>query len=68
MYQTKKRQHDGSGCGSIRHFPDTPAQSELRAKIVNFFIIYIVNIHNFCSEVRFVQACRGSNCAPNDSY
>ena len=31
--------HDGPGCGSIRHFPDTPAQSEIRAKIVNILIL-----------------------------
>ena len=32
-------EHDGPGCGSKRHFPDTPAQSESRAKIVNILIL-----------------------------
>ena len=53
--------HDGPGCGSIHHFPDTPAQSELQSENCEYFDI--VNIHNFCSEVRFAQACRGNDKA-----
>ena len=37
--------HDGPGCGSIRHYPDTPAQSELQSE--NCEYSQYQNIHNF---------------------
>ena len=40
--------HDGPGCGSIHHFPDTPAQSELQSE--NCEYSQYQNIHNFRYE------------------
>ena len=44
--------HDGPGCESIHHFPNTPAQSELQSK--NCEYSQYQNIH-------FAQACRGND-------
>ena len=43
--RSHNKSHDGPGCGSIRHFPDTPAQSELQSE--NCEYSQYQNIHNF---------------------
>ena len=54
--------HDGPGCGSIRHFPNTPAQSELQSE--NCEYSQYQNVHNFALKFALCRRVGEMTYAP----